>query len=63
MEVQLHTFITSALDVGEQSVSCSDYISLGRHSIKGRGSPKASLDMMAKRKICCDWESNPDRSA
>jgi len=57
VEVQLHTFLTLALDEGECSVSCPSHFNLreralGTHWIGGWVGPRASLDM-AKRKIPC----------
>jgi hypothetical protein len=55
MEVQLHIFLSSALDGGEQSPPCPDHFILDgkkpcTYSIGGWKDPRASLDKMAKRK-------------
>jgi hypothetical protein len=63
--VQLHVFLTSALDGGEWSGSCPSHFTLrerapGTHWIGGLVGPRASLDVVMKRKILSPcWESNP----
>jgi len=52
--VQLHTFLTSALDGGEWSVKCSGTFTLmerapGIHWLEGWVGPTAALDTMARR--------------
>jgi hypothetical protein len=65
MEVQLHTFLTSALDGSEWSVSCPGRftprkIAPGTHWIGGWVDPRAVLDAVVKEKISSPRrESNP----
>jgi hypothetical protein len=65
VEVQLHAFLTSALDGGEWSASRSDRFTPrerapGTHWIGGWVGPRAVLDTVVKRKIPSPrWESNP----
>jgi hypothetical protein len=67
VEVQIHTFLTSALDGGEWPASCPGYFIAGaratQYSLEGRlGEPNAGLDMVAKRNkshYCPCWEMNP----
>jgi hypothetical protein len=47
MDVQLHAFLTSALDEDEWSVSCSS------HFISSKTSPIASLDKVDMRTLAC----------
>jgi hypothetical protein len=49
--VQLHAFLTSALDGGERSASRPGRFTPGKHWIAGWVDPKAGLKVMAKRKI------------
>jgi hypothetical protein len=56
VEVQLHAFLTSAVDGGEWSASRSGHFTpkergRGTHSIGGWVGPRAVLDAMVKRKI------------
>jgi hypothetical protein len=48
MEIQLYTFLTLALDVGEWSVSCAR--EKGPHWIGGWVGPGAHVDAAQKRK-------------
>jgi len=55
MEVELHPFLTSALDGGEWSASCPDRSyprerAPGTHWIGGWVDPRLDLDAVAKRK-------------
>jgi hypothetical protein len=69
MDVQLHVFITSALDGGKWSASHPSYFTPGEgtystHWIGGRVGPRANLDVVARRKILrpC-WELNSSHPA
>jgi hypothetical protein len=59
-------FLTLALDDGEWLASHSYHIThgetaLGTHCTGGWVGPRASLDIMEKRKVSCScWELNPD---
>jgi hypothetical protein len=54
MEVQLHTFLTLALDVGEWSVSCAR--EKGPHWMGGWVGPGARVDAAEKKKISCSYQ-------
>jgi len=68
VEVQLHAFLTSALDGGEWSSSRSGRYTPGKtppgtHLIGGYVSPRADLDAVVKKKIPTPfWDSNPRSS-
>jgi hypothetical protein len=58
------TFLTSVLDGGELSASRLCRFTSGTHSIGGWMGPRAGLDAVEERKICCpSQESNPDLPA
>jgi hypothetical protein len=69
VEIQLHTFLTSALDRGERSVSGTCRVTPresapGVHWIGGWVGPRTGVDAVVKRKIpslCQD--SNPRSSS
>jgi hypothetical protein len=69
VEVQLHTFLTLALNGSEWSASRPNHFTLGErvpgtHWIRDWVGPTASLDMVTKRKNTCPCqESNPCRPA
>jgi len=68
LEVQLHSFLTSAPDGCKSSTSSSSYFNLMKmlqHPLnKGWMSPRASTDVLGKTKISCpNPESNPNSSA
>jgi len=55
VEVQLHTFLTSALNGGEWSASCPSCCTHGKrvprpHWIGGWVGPRASMDVVGKEK-------------
>jgi len=52
VEVYLHVFLTSTLDRGESSISCSGERDPSSLWIGGWVGPEASLDAVAKRKFC-----------
>jgi hypothetical protein len=67
-QLKLHAFFTSALDGDEWLFSrpgCSypRGKNPGTHWIGGWVSPKAGLDIVAKRKMLPCWKSNPGRPA
>jgi len=49
MEVQLHSFLNSALDGGEWSASCPGVRVRGTHSVAGWVGSRTGLDAVAKR--------------
>jgi hypothetical protein len=66
VKVQLHQFLTSALDVGEQPALRHGHFAPGQSAYSWIGrwmSPRAGLDTLEKRKISCPWcELNHDSS-
>jgi hypothetical protein len=68
LEVELHSFLTSALDGCNSSTSSSSYLNLIKmlqHPLnKGWMSPRASTDALGKTTISCPSpQSNPNSSA
>jgi len=71
VEIELSAFLTTILDGGELSTSCPSHFtprerSPNTHWIGDWVGPRASLDMVAKRKKllpCVCWKSNPDLPA
>jgi hypothetical protein len=64
VEVQLHSFLTLALDGGEWSASRPCRFTYGERAPAGWVGPRASLDAVAKRQIHHPWrESNPGHAA
>jgi len=66
VEVQLHTFLTLALNGGEQSASCLSHFTLSVTAPsthwRGWAGPRASLDTVVKRQKSHNWphqELNP----
>jgi hypothetical protein len=64
VEVQLHTFLTSALDGAEWSITCLGCFiprkrAASTHWIGGWVGSRASLDAVAKKKNSCLLETEP----
>jgi hypothetical protein len=56
MKVQLHAFLTSALDGSEWSASCPGCFTSSAHWIGGWAGPRAGLNVVAKRTGQCTTE-------
>jgi hypothetical protein len=59
MEIQLHTFLTSALNGGVQSVSFPRERAHVNKWLAGCVGPRHGMDEKVKMKLCLFWESNP----
>jgi len=58
LQIQLHAFLASALDWGQWSASHLGHFNFrvrgpGTHEVSGWVLPRAELDAVEKRKICC----------
>jgi hypothetical protein len=69
MEVQLHSFLNLALDVGGWATSCLIHSPAREETsitdgIEGWMGPRESLDVLEEREISCNcWDLNPGCSS
>jgi hypothetical protein len=64
VEVQLHSFLTLAVDGGEWPASHFGHFAAGVHWIRGWVGARVGLDVSEKRDISCPYQdSNPGSSS